>query len=463
MVGVLTAYFLNRKGVEYTVIDAGPIAGSVTRNTTAKITSQHGLIYSRLTTSHGKTRARQYARANEQAIAAFREMVRSLEIDCDFEDVTATLYAVRDEKLIENEYRAARTSGIETKLKSDTGLPFPVKAAVEFSGQAQFNPIKFINRLAKDLDIYTGTRALEIKNRDGGGGRDKIVTTDKGVIYAKKVVIATHYPFINRPGYYFLRMHQDRSYVLALEGAGALDSCYLGVDGGKYSFRSYQDKIIMGGCSHRTGENKSGGKFENLTKASERFFPGSRVYCRWSAQDCMTGDDIPYIGKFSQKTDGMYVATGFKKWGMTSSMISAMILSDMITGKKPEFDIFSPSRLNHGMSLKSFFMDASKSAAGLGKSMFQVPDKRASSIKAGAGDIVELSGEKVGLFRDTHGNSLLVDAKCSHMGCQLTWNADEMTWDCLCHGSRFDTQGKVISGPAQTGIKKDQTDIKYKE
>lgn len=449
MAGILTAYFLTRRGVDCTVIDAGNIAGGATKNTTAKITCQHSLIYSRIIKSSGAEKAAEYAKVSQSAITAYRDMVHSLEIDCDFEDASACLYAVNDEKLIENEYRASKTAGIDANLTATAELPFPIKATLEYRNQAQFNPLKFINHLAYGLKMYSCTRVLEVYGEK--------VTTDHGVINAKKIVIATHYPFINKPGYYFMRMHQERSYVIALDNAGRLDNTYFGVDGGKYSFRSYGDKVIMGGSNHRTGENASGRKYERLTNASQKFYPESQVYCRWSAQDCITGDGMPYIGRFSSKIRNMYVATGFNKWGMTGAMASGMILSDMILGKKPEYSIFSPARLNHGVTVKSLAVDGTKTLTGLGKSMFQVPDKKPKDIGLEKGAIVQYGHSKAGMYKDNDGEHV-VSAICPHMHCQLTWNADETTWDCPCHGSRFDTSGHVISGPAQAGIYKKTID-----
>lgn len=444
MAGILTAYFLSRRGAHCTVIDAGPVAGGFTKNTTAKITSQHSIIYSRLI-RHGKTKAQQYASANEQAITAYRDLVDSQNIDCDFENVSAYIYATKDKKLVENEYKAARAAGIKGRLTTDIELPFPVRSALEFPNQVQFNPLKFISHLAKNLEIYTHTRALEVTGND--------VKTDKAVIHAKKIIIATHFPFINKPGYYFARMHQERSYVVALKGAGHLKNTYIGVDGEGYSFRSYGDNILLGGGNHRTGENTSGGKYQKLIKASKKFFPESQIVMQWSAQDCMTGDGIPYIGRYSSKFKNLYVATGFNKWGMTSSMVSAIILSDMVLGKKPEFSVFSPLRLNYGLTFKSFVMDGGKSIKGLGKSMLQIPHIMESQIPEKSGDIIHYNDMKAALYKDGKGKCHIVNGRCPHMGCQLTWNADENTWDCPCHGSRFDTEGHVISGPAQTDNK----------
>lgn len=442
--GILTAYFLKEKGAAPVLIEAGRIAEGVTRNTTAKITSQHGLIYNKLTKNFGQEQARQYAEANENAVRAYRELIREKEIDCDFREATANLYAVEKPETLEKEYKAAAALGLPAKLTDKFELPMEVKGVLRFEGQAQFNPLAFLSKISEGLEIYENTRAVSAME-----GR---VITERGAIDADRIILACHFPFINTPGYYFMRMHQERSYAIALENAGVPEDAYLGIDGRRHSFRSYRGYTILGGEGHRTGDNKSGGRYENLIKASRTFYPESRVFCRWSAQDCMTHDGVPYIGKFSSETAGIYVATGFKKWGMTSAMVSAMMLSDEVLGKKTEYTIFSPQRHNLAPSIAGILEDGARSVAGLAGQMLTVPSEKLGEVPVGYGTVVEHRGEKMGVYKESDGTTHIVTTKCPHMGCQLTWNPDDASWDCPCHGSRFDYRGRLINNPAQKDL-----------
>jgi len=439
--GLLAAYFLKRKGASPVVIEAGRIAGGVTKRTTAKITSQHNLIYDQLRKSVGREKALQYARANEQAIAVYAQLIEDERIDCDFERISTGLYATLNTDRLEAEYRAAQALGLPARLDDQAPLPFRTRGILVFENQAQFHPLKFLAHIAKDLEIYEETQALSL---EGGW-----VATAQGRIYADQIIIATHFPFLNAPGYYFARMHQERSYVVAYENAALPDGAYLGIDGGRYSIRRAGDYVLFGGGGHRTGENETGGKYDALLRAGGEYYTGARTVCRWSAQDCVTQNGIPYIGRFSASKENLYVATGFRKWGMTSAMVSAMRLSDLLSGKRPDYDVFDPLRHGAAASVPGFCADAAKSAAGLIKQNFQIPTEKLEDIPPGQAGIIETSRGKTGVYKDETGEIHTVSAKCPHLGCQLTWNGDECSWDCPCHGSRFDIRGNLLNGPAQ--------------
>ena len=319
-------------------------------------------------------------------------------------------------------------------------------AAVKFNNQAQFNPLKFLHNIAEDLVIYENTKAIEIK--------DNFVLTDKGKIEAEHIVVATHYPIMNMPGFYFLKMHQERSYVLALENVKPIDGMYIDYDKNGYSFRRYKNLILFGGEGQRTGENKTGGSYERLKKAAKDIFPEGKVKYEWSAQDCKTIDGIPYIGQYSKKTPNIYVETGFNKWGMTSSMVSAMIVSDMIMGKENKFyHIFSPSRFDLSSSIKNIGKDMAETSVNFIAEKMYIPAIQVQHLKKGHGGVIEYEGKKAGVYKDENGEIHVVSTKCSHLGCELAWNPDELTWDCPCHGSRFTYEGKLIDSPAIKNIK----------
>ena len=412
--GFLIAYLLQDKGQEVIVLEAEEIASGQTKNTTAKITSQHGLIYSDFIRNAGIERAKGYARANEKAIQIYKEIITKEGIACHFEELPSFLYSLKEEGIakLKKEAKAAKSLGFDAEyVRGDkiNALPFGVMGAVKFGGQAQFHPLEFIRQIAEKLTIYEHTNVLEVD--------EHFVITDRHVVVADNIIFATHYPFPIVPGYYFLRQHQSRSYAIAIEGGSVperLDGMYYGIDRDGLSFRHADGKLIVGGGSHRTGKNMGG--FCYLREQIKTHYPNAAETAHWAAQDCMPHDGIPFIGRFSMKHENWYVATGFQKWGMTTAMVSAMIISDQIVGKKNPYEkVFSPQRLLIRAGYKNFLVDVWESIVGLVCGVF---------AKKGQ--------------------------KCTHMGCALHWNEEEQSWDCACHGSRFSKEGDLIDTPAQT-------------
>jgi glycine/D-amino acid oxidase-like deaminating enzyme/nitrite reductase/ring-hydroxylating ferredoxin subunit len=449
MAGLLTAYMLTKRGRDVVVIDAKSTANGVTKNTTAKITCQHDLIYDKLIKEFGEEGARQYAKANELAISKYKEIIDEENIDCDFEHKDAYVYSLDNTASLEDEYNAAKKLGIDAELVYEANLPFKVKGALKFRNQAQFNPLKFLRPISEKLTIYENTAALDITEENS------VVTKDDIKIKANKIVVATHYPFLNTPGYYFMRMHQERSYVLALENAQDVKGMYKGIDKNKnvYSFRNYKNLLIFGGAAQRTGEKGAGGAYDELRKAAKEFYPNAIEKYHWSAQDCMTLDNIPYIGHYSSKTPNIYVETGFKKWGMTSSMVAAMIISDMILEKENDFsEIFSPRRFDMSASMKNAANDLIITAKNFIGQRIDIPEESLESVQKGQGGIIEYHGQKAGVYKDNDGKVFAISTKCAHLGCELHWNADELTWDCPCHGSRYDYKGNWIESPTNKSL-----------
>lgn len=395
MSGVLCAYYLNQAGVRYTLVEANTIGDGITKNTTAKITSQHGLIYDKIIKKYGTERAKQYLEINQAALGKYRNLCKN--IDCDFEEKDAYVYSIDNRRKIEDEIRALNKLGFSAAFTKDLLLPFEVTGAVHYPDQAQFNPLKFLYGISKGLNIYEHTKVREL---DG-----TTAITDGGRICAQKIIVATHFPFINKHGSYFIKMYQYRSYVIALQNAPDVNGIYVDESQTGMSFRNYKDLLFIGGGAHRTG--KKGGNWEELRTFAKNNYPGAIEKYHWATQDCMTLDGIPYIGPYSKNTDRLYVATGFNKWGMTSSMVSAMILCDIVQGRKNEYqDLFLPSRSIMHPQLA------------------------------------------VNVFESTKGLLTPKPKRCPHLGCALKWNTYEHTWDCPCHGSRFTENGKVIDNPA---------------
>lgn len=395
MAGLLCAYKLTRAGVDCALVEAGRIGRGITQNTTAKITAQHGLIYDKLVREFGADRARLYLEANQKALEEYRALCRSL--DCDFEEKDAFVYSMDSRRKLDRELNTLDRLGFDAEFEADTPLPFPTAGAIKLKGQAQFHPLKFIAAIAPGLRIFECTKVLEL-------APGRAVTTG-GTVSADKIIVATHFPMLNKHGGYFLKLYQHRSYVLALDNAPDVHGMYLDEDEKGLSFRNYGNLLLLGGGSHRTG--KQGGGWAELERLARYYYPDARMTARWATQDCMTLDGVPYIGPYSKHTRGLYVATGFNKWGMTSSMAAAAVLTDLILDQKnPYGELFSPSRT------------------------VLRPQLAANGLESA-----------LGLLTPT-------TPRCPHMGCALKYNAAEHSWDCPCHGSRFGEDGALIDNPA---------------
>ncbi len=393
--GILCAHALTNAGVSCILVEAGSICSGITKNTTAKITLQHGLIYDKMIKRFGTEGAQKYLAAQRNAMRQYREL--SEKIDCGYEIRDAYVYSLSDEKKLEGETNALLRLGCRAEFVKTTELPFSVAGAVKVGEQAQFHPLKFLFALSKGLPIYENTKVLEL--------RGNIAVTTSGRILADKMIVATHFPFINKHGSYFLKMYQHRSYVLGLKNAPVLHGMYVDENEKGLSFRSYGELMLIGGGSHRTG--KKGGNWRELSEFTACYYPRSREVCRWATQDCMTLDGLPYIGRYSSRTSDIYVTTGFNKWGMTSAMVGASILCDMVQGNENEYaSVFSPSRT---ILRPQLAINATESL--------------------------------IGLLTPTV-------PRCPHLGCALKYNREEHSWDCSCHGSRFTETGELIDNPA---------------
>lgn len=398
--GLLCAYKLQNAGVSCIIAEADRICSGTTGNTTAKITAQHGLIYHKLTEKFGVDTAQGYYLAQNQALKEYKKLCEGMA--CDYEEKPSIVYSCQDRKALEEEAEALERIGCAVTVQESVPMPIHTVGGVKMENQAQFHPLKFLSKMTEGLQIYENTRVLELV--PGGA------ITNRGKIQAEKIIVATHFPMLNKHGMYFTKLYQHRSYVLALRNAQNVGGMYVDADQKGMSFRNYGDILLLGGGSHRTG--KSGGCWQELTEFAQEYYPGARTIGKWATQDCMTLDGMPYIGQYSKNTPNLYVATGFNKWGMTSSMVAADILCDFVRGKQNAFaPIFDPSRnmLHPQLAINAF-----------------------ESVK--------------GLLTPTA-------PRCPHLGCALKYNKAEHSWDCACHGSRFSETGKLLNNPA-TGDKK---------
>ncbi|MBD5134074.1 MAG: FAD-dependent oxidoreductase [Clostridiales bacterium] len=395
LAGLLCAYELARAGADCVLVEAGRLCGETTKNTTAKLTVQHGLVFHKLLKEFGPERTRAYLDANQAALERIRTLCR--DIPCDFEEKPNFVYSLDSREGLDQELAALEALGHPAALVNETPLPFPVAGAIRFDRQAQFHPLKFAAGLLDGLRVYEHTRVLEVKTGEA--------VTEGGTIKADHIVVATHFPFLNKFGCYWLKMYQSRSYVLALEGGPDLGGMYVDGSGKGLSFRNYGKLLLLGGRAHRTGKKSRG--WAGLEDFARRHWPNTKPVCRWAAQDCMTLDGAPYIGLYSPRLPRLYAVTGFNKWGMTSSMAAATLIAGLILGRdSPYQEVFSPSR-----------------------SVFHP------QLAANAGETT------LNLLTPTR-------PRCPHLGCALKYNPQEHSWDCPCHGSRFSDDGTLLDGPA---------------
>ena len=395
IVGIMTAHLLGECGVPYILVEQGRLCSGITANTTAKLTLAHGLIYSRLQRESGIEKARGYYNANKRALEYLCRLCA--DIDCDYEVKDSYVYSTRGKAVIERELEVLERLRCGARLSTRLPLPIEGVCAVCIPDEAQFHPLKFLSHIAKGLNAYENTHVSVVEENKA--------MTDMGSIRAKCIVFATHFPFIDRKGGYFLKLYQHRSYVLALRGAKDVGGMYVDESKTGLSFRNYKDLLLLGGGGHRTG--KAGGGYEELRRFASIHYPRAEIVAAWAAQDCISLDGMPYIGAYSKSSSSWLCASGFNKWGMSGGVLAAMMLSDRICGRKCEYtELFSPSRSILHPQLVLNTLESTKDLL--------YPSKR----------------------------------RCTHLGCRLKWNAAEHSWDCPCHGSRFSPDGDVLDGPA---------------
>lgn len=465
--GITCAYLLGKEGLSVVVLEADRIARGTTGHTTAKVTSQHNLIYNKLIRQMGTEMAQQYASANETAISEIKKLTEALKIGCDFETQSAFVFTESDEYIQElyDELNAALNLGIQAEYAESIPLPFTVKGALRFNNQAQFHPLKYTLSLAEAFitgggRIFEKTRAVEVGFDEGFC----IITAQGKKVISDKLIIASHYPFNNKHGMYFTRIYQERSYITAIKAAEPYPGgMYISAEQPVRSLRSQKtdngELILVGGARHKTGQcEDTWKKYEELLDFANPYFTVTDIPYRWSAQDCMTLDNLPYAGQFAEDTPNLYIASGFGKWGMTNSMASAMLLKDLIVkGDSPWKDVYNPSRETKKASAISFVSENFNVAKHLIGGKLEALDKVEDiQLNPGEGKAVELSGKRAGAYRSDEGIVHIVNTTCTHMGCEVNWNSAERTWDCPCHGSRFSYEGNIVEGPSVKELNMDE-------
>lgn len=464
ILGITTGYYLTKRGLKVVILEKDHIAEKATGHTTAKITSQHGLIYHYLIDTFGKEFAKAYLDANEQAIHNIKGIIKEEKIECEFEKQDNYVYTVNQDEVekIKDEKKAMEKLGFQAEYVTETNLPLSILAALKFPNQAQFHPRKYLLGLYQFIikhggEFYTNTECYDIKKEN-----DMYITyTKENKVKSKYVVIASHYPFINMPGFYFAKMYQSSSYVLGIDTkTEKLNGMYINITSPIYSFRNAKDGdkniLLLGGAGHKTGECIDEEQtYDLLEKKAKELYPKCEILYRWSTRDCITLDKIPYIGQFSKFMPDVYIGTGFNKWGMTSSNVAANIIVDKICKKENHFcDIFFARRMDPIVNKDEVKNMVSQTAKSLVYERMKEENIELEDIQNNSGGMIDRGGQKVGIYKDGNGKVFAVKPVCTHLGCMLSWNDADKTWDCPCHGSRFDYTGKNLYDPAIKDLEK---------
>ena len=458
--GLTAALLLARGGASVVLVDAGKVGQGVSGYSTAKVTSLHSLTYADLASSRGEDHAHVYGEANEAGLATIARFVRELAIECDFRrrpNFTFTESSDEVDQVREEAETAARL-GLPSSFTTDTDLPWDVEGAVRFEDQAEFHPCKYLVGIAQAIRgeggrIYEHTRAVDVSD-----GQTATVRLENGSeITARHVIVATHFPFLDRAGF-FARIHPERSYCLAVRIRGALpQGMYISTQG--HSLRSQPapdgngELLLVGGASHKVGQGDEVESYRSLEEYARERFDVTSVEYRWSTQDNISLDSVPYVGKLAPFSKQVLVATGFRKWGYANATAAAIILADVVRGgEHPWAATFDSNRLGPPQAALEFV----KENVNVGRRFFQDRLKRGSAadVSPGEGAIVRDGLRQAAVHRDEHGKLHAVSARCTHLGCIVEWNGAERSWDCPCHGSRFGIDGRVIQGPAVSPLER---------
>lgn len=458
--GMTAAYLLSQQGVKVALVEADQLLNGTTGYTTAKVSSQHGAIYHTLLNQVGEEKARLYYEANEAALAFIKDTVDKEKLDVELETKDAFIYATSDQytNLINKEADAYQQLGIKGILEEgDVGLPFNVKKSLRMQNQAQFHPVKFFSGLIPSILeygglIYEDTRIEEITSKD----QPTAITTDGYSIKSNHCIVSSHFPFNDKTGLYFSRLHAQRSYCMAVQTDTALpEGMSLNIEPNGTSLRTAtgpegEPLLLIGGAGHKTGQKESQfDSYEELKQFGDEWFGVKTIPYRWSSQDLMTLDSIPYIGQNVSGEERVYVATGFGKWGMTNGVAAALLLRDLVLNKEnPYTSLFDPMRSKlKKTDITSFIKENTNVAKEFVKGIVHNSNKELKDLSKDEGAIIQYKGKQTGAYRDSKGTAHLVSVTCTHMGCTLNWNDAERTWDCPCHGGRFSYKGDVIEGP----------------
>jgi glycine/D-amino acid oxidase-like deaminating enzyme/nitrite reductase/ring-hydroxylating ferredoxin subunit len=461
--GITAAYLLSKEGLKVAILEAGSVLNGTTGHTTAKLTAQHSIIYDELINHFGEEKARLYFESHMNAIQFVERNVQENGIDCDFSKEDAYVYATTDEYLetLKTEEEAYKRLGINGALKDTIPFDIQVKGALMMRNQAQYHPLKFLRALLDDAvkagcSVYENSTAVDIEENDD---TPKVVTKSGNRVTCKHVIIASHFPFFDKPGLYFARMHVDRSYAIGIKtDKDYPGGMYISGDGPTRSIRytplNGEKLLILGGESHKTGQGIDTIKhYQALEAFAEEVFGIKEYDYRWSAQDLVTLDKVPYIGPLTSERKHILVATGYKKWGMTTGILAGHLLTDYVMNRNnPYKELYSPSRFQADPDLRTVISTNVDVAKHLIQGKLEMVPRDAEDLQIGEGSVVMYNGQRAGAYKDKAGKLYIVDTTCTHLGCECEWNSAEKSWDCPCHGSRYSYAGDVIEGPTKKAL-----------
>lgn len=460
--GLTAALLLKRAGKTVAVLEANQIATGTSGHTTAKITSLHQVIYADLIKEIGEEKAKLYGESNQAAIEQVAAFVAEEQIDCDFSRQSAYSFAESTDQLdqIKAEVEAALKLGLPASFVQETTLPFPIAGAVKFDNQAQFHVRKYLlhlaNRIAGDGSyVFEQTRVENVEE-----GAPCQVVTQQGVVKASDVIVATNLPILNE-GLFFAKSYAKRSYIVGakIDPARAPQGMFIGVGQGYHSIRTTPDDgglvLMIGGGGHKVGTvTNTEEKYQKLEAFARSRFGLETIDYRWSTQDYVSFDKMPYIGKLTPFNEHIFVATGFSLWGMSNGTLSGMILADTILGfENPWASLYDATRATPFLKPESLKENMSVGMHWIGDRLKGLQSSSLDQLTAGEAKVITIDGNKVGAYRDENGQIHAVSAVCTHLGCIVNWNSAEKSWDCPCHGARFNCEGKVLHAPAIKDLK----------
>ncbi|NKQ20214.1 FAD-dependent oxidoreductase [Brevibacillus laterosporus] len=462
--GITTAYLLVKEGLKVALLEADTLLNGTTGHTTAKITAQHGLIYDELISHMGRTKARQYYEANSEALQFIKQTVEEHQINCDFSQQDAYIYATTKECVhkLEQEFTAYQQLHIPGELISHIPFDIKIHKALSMKNQAQFHPVSYLTKLVQLIVesgglIFENSMAIDLEE----GNQPTVLTREGRRVTANYVLSCSHFPFYDGLGFYFTRLYAQRSYVIAVKTEKEFPGgMYISADQPTRSLRSTtmngENIVLIGGESHKTGQGKDTLEhYKALEAFGHEVFGMNEILYRWSAQDLVTLDKVPYIGEITANHRNVLVATGYRKWGMTNGTAAALLLRDIVLKRENSYiDLYRPSRFFINPSLKEFFEQNLDVAKHLISGKLEVPDRKIEDLTNGEGSVVLYNGERAGAYKDDNGQLHIVDTTCTHLGCETEWNHGDRTWDCPCHGSRFSYTGEIIEGPAELPLKR---------
>ncbi len=456
MSGVLTAYLLAKEGKSVALIEAREMVSGSTGGTTAKLTSQHQLVYGEILDRDGVDVAKDYYDANELGRELVQSLVEKYDIKCDFETMPAYVYTqdVKNKKQMEKEAQAYKEIGINGELVTTIPLDLKIEQALIMNNQAQFHPVKFLESMIVEIEklggkIYEHTVYMETER----SGDKLILSTDTSfTVTCEQVVFATLFPAEDPDSYFSDSMKPVTSHLMAFKNTEVFNSgMYINDDSPKRTFRGAKDGddnvFIVGGETHPTGDGKSTEQhYEAIEKFAKEEFGLTEILGYWSEHDMVTADRRPHIGPIKEEDFQMYVMTGYSKWGLAAAAAGAQLMTDLLTGKKNKFkDLFDPQRK---ISEEN---DVEESSSGKGRKSGVTP--KSEKLKNNEAKRFKVDGKPAGIYKDNEGKNYYLDLACTHLGCEVKWNDGDKTWDCPCHGSVFDAKGGVLAGPAKEPLK----------